>query len=59
MSFLISQANRCDLDKQIIQISEKEQSLSEIEIKILCEKVVSIKDLRQKRFSYAKTMFKK
>lgn len=40
MSFLISQANRCDLEKQIVQISEKEQSLTELEIKILCEKVI-------------------
>jgi hypothetical protein len=39
MSYLISQANRNDLEKQINQISEKELCLSESEIKILCEKV--------------------
>jgi hypothetical protein len=39
MSFLISQTNRSDLEKQIHQISDKELCLSESEIKVLCEKV--------------------
>lgn len=39
MALLISQTNRNDLDKQIYQICEKEQCLTEAEIKLLCEKV--------------------
>jgi hypothetical protein len=39
MSLIQSQTNRNDLDKQIAQISENELALTEIEVKVLCEKV--------------------
>jgi hypothetical protein len=39
MSYLNNQLHRSDLDKQISQLIEKEQMLSESELKILCEKV--------------------
>lgn len=39
MSYLNNQLHRSDLDKQISQLIEKEQMLSENELKILCEKV--------------------
>lgn len=39
MSYLNNQLHRFDLDKQISQLIEKEQMLSENELKILCEKV--------------------
>ena len=39
MSYITSQTSRSDIDKQIIQLTEKELILSENEIRVLCEKV--------------------
>lgn len=42
MSYINNQAGRLDIDKQINQLIEKEQMLTENEIKILCEKAKEI-----------------
>jgi hypothetical protein len=42
MSYINNQTSRLDVDKQINQLIEKEQILTESEIKILCEKAKEI-----------------